>query len=85
VAVLRPDGSHLTRLTHFKGRDLNALPGGFSPDGQWIVYRVETGDNEPTLPGERYALMKISVHGGEPVLVAAIEGRPRNIDWGPAL
>ena len=83
VAVLRPDGSHLRRLTHFKGREINALVGGYSPDGQWIVYRVETGDGEPTLPGGRYALMKVSPHGGEPVLVAAIDGRPRNIDWGP--
>jgi Tol biopolymer transport system component len=84
VAILRPDGSHLRRLTHYKGRELNANVGGFSPDGKWIVYRVETGAAEPTLPGGRYALMKISPRGGEPVLVAAIEGRPRNIDWGPA-
>ena len=84
VAILRPDGSHLRRLTHFRGREINALVGGFSPDGQWIVYRVETGASEPTLPGGRYALMKVSPHGGEPVLVAAIDGRPRNIDWGPA-
>ena len=83
VAILRPDGSHLRRLTHFKGREINALVGGFSPDGQWIVYRVETGAGEPTLPGGRYALMKVSPQGGEPVLVAAIDGRPRNIDWGP--
>ena len=78
------DGSHLRRLTHFKGRETNALVGGFSPDGQWIVYRVETGAGEPTLPGGQYALMKVSPRGGEPVLVAAIDGRPRNIDWGPA-
>jgi Tol biopolymer transport system component len=84
VAVLRPDGSHLRRLTHFRGRELNALVGGYSPDGKWIVFRVETGDGEPTLTGERYALMKVSPRGGEPVLVAAVDGRPRNIDWGPA-
>jgi len=83
VAVLRPDGSQLRRLTHFKGRETNALVGGFSPDGRWIVYRVETGDGGPTLPGGRYALMKVSPDGGEPELVAAVEGRPRNIDWGP--
>ncbi len=82
VATIRPDGSHLRRLTHFKHRELNALVGGYSPDGRWIVYRVETGAGEPTLPGERYALMKVSPQGGEPVLVAAVDGRPRNIDWG---
>jgi Tol biopolymer transport system component len=82
VVILRPDGSHLRRLTHFRGRELNANVGSFSPDGQWIVYRVETGDAEPTLPGGRYALMKVSPRGGEPVLVAAIDGRPRSIDWG---
>jgi hypothetical protein len=27
--------------------------------------------------------MKVSPRGGEPTLVAAIDGRPRNIDWGP--
>ena len=84
VAILRPDGSHLRRLTHFNGRKINALVGGYSPNGRWIVYRVETGDGEPTLSGGRYALMKVSPQGGEQVLVAAIEGRPRNIDWGPA-
>ena len=84
VAILRPDGSHLRRLTHFKGRKINALVGGFSPNGQWIVYRVETGDGEPTLPDGRYALMKVRTQGGEQVLVAAIDGRPRNIDWGAA-
>ncbi len=83
VAVIRPDGSHLRRLTHFRGRETNALVGGFSPDGKWVIYRVETGDGEPTLPSGRYALMKVRATGGEPVLVAAIDGRPRNIDWGP--
>lgn len=83
VVILRPDGSHRRRLTHFRGREVNALVGGFSPDGQWIVYRVETGDGEPTLPGGKYALMKISPHGGQPVLIAAMDSRPRNIDWGP--
>lgn len=82
VAIIRPDGSHLRRLTHFKGREINALVGGFSPDGRWIVYRVETGDNKGTLQGGRYALMKISPRGGEPVLVAAVDGRPRSSDWG---
>jgi Tol biopolymer transport system component len=84
VAVLRPDGSDLRRLTHFKGRDVNALVGGYSPDGRWIVYRVETGDGDGTLPGGAYALMKISPNGGQPVLVAAVAGRPRSSDWGPA-
>ncbi len=84
VAVLRPDGSHLRRLTHFKGREINALVGGYSPDGKWIVYRVETGEGEGTLPGGQYALMKVRPRGGEPVLVAALDGRPRNIDWGGA-
>jgi Tol biopolymer transport system component len=84
VAVLRPDGSHLRRLTHFKGRDVNALVGGYSPDGQWIIYRVETGDGDGTLPGGQYALMKLSPHGGQPVLVAAVTGRPRSSDWGGA-
>jgi Tol biopolymer transport system component len=83
VAILRPDGSHLRRLTHFRGRELNALVGGFSPDGRWIVYRVETGDGEPTLPGGQYALMKVSPRGGQPELIAAMDSRPRNIDWGP--
>ncbi len=82
VAILRPDGSHVRRLTHFTGRHINALVGGFSPNGKWVVYRVETGGDEGTLPGGKYALMRISPRGGEPELVAAIDGRPRSSDWG---
>ena len=82
VVTLRRDGSHLKRLTHFKGRKINALVGGYSPDGKWIVYRVETGADEGTLPDGKWALMKISPHGGKPELIAAIDGRPRSSDWG---
>jgi len=43
----------------------------FSPDGQWVGYFERAGD-----------LMKVPVLGGEPSVVAKIEGRPTGGAWG---
>jgi Tol biopolymer transport system component len=39
--VMRPDGSHPRALTRFAGGDSHAFAGSFSPDGKWIVLRIE--------------------------------------------
>jgi Tol biopolymer transport system component len=45
VYLLRPDGTPLRSLTHFKGGHPNALPGSWSPDGRRIVLKADdSGD-----------------------------------------
>ena len=39
--VMRPDGSHPRALTHYTGGTSHAFAGSFSPDGKWIVFRME--------------------------------------------
>jgi Tol biopolymer transport system component len=39
--VMKPDGSHRRALTHYAHGTSNAFAGSFSPDGKWIVFRVE--------------------------------------------
>jgi Tol biopolymer transport system component len=41
VWVVRPDGSHPRALTHYTRGSSNAFAGSFSPNGKWIVFRVE--------------------------------------------
>jgi Tol biopolymer transport system component len=44
MLTIRPDGTGLRYLTDFRTPDQRALAGGYSPDGQWIVYRQESGN-----------------------------------------
>jgi Tol biopolymer transport system component len=44
VATIRPDGSHLRMLTSYTGGKRGAFAGSYSPDGNWIVFRVENPD-----------------------------------------
>jgi Tol biopolymer transport system component len=39
--IMRADGSHRRAITHYTGGTANALSGSFSPDGKWIVFRLE--------------------------------------------
>jgi TolB protein len=41
VYVMRPEGSHKVALTHYKHGLPQAYAGSFSPDGKWIVIRIE--------------------------------------------
>lgn len=45
VYLLRPDGSRLRALTHFKGGHPNALAGSWSPDGRRIVLKTDESDD----------------------------------------
>ena len=40
IAVVRPNGTDLTYVTRYIG-PVRAFVGGYSPDGQWIVFRLE--------------------------------------------
>jgi Tol biopolymer transport system component len=76
IATVRPDGTDFQYLTHYTG-PIRAWVGTYSPDGQWIVFRLER-DGLNTL-------YRIRPDGTDlhPILRASTF-RPRNIDWGPA-
>jgi Tol biopolymer transport system component len=76
VATVRPDGTHLRLLTHYRGGDWGAFAGSYSPDGRWIVFRIEN------LQLEQFKLMKMYPDGSHRKLIATLPFRPRSIDWG---
>lgn len=76
VATVRPDGTHLRMLTHYSGGIRGAFAGSYSPNGQWIVYRVEN------LSRENYRLFKVRPDGSDRRLIAKLPFAPRGIDWG---
>ena len=44
---MRPDGSHLRQLTHYRGGTVHAFTGSFSPDGRSITFKASpTGGYE---------------------------------------
>jgi len=76
IATIRPDGSSLRYLTGYVRPSHRAYVGGYSPDGQWIVFRLEIGD--------RSGLFRMHRDGtGRETLIPLGELRPRFIDWGP--
>jgi Tol biopolymer transport system component len=77
VVTIRPDGTGLRYLTDLQTPDQRALAGGYSPDGKWIVYRLEHGDQNALM------IMRTDGQGAHTVLPFS-SFRPRNIDWGPA-
>jgi Tol biopolymer transport system component len=81
LMTIRPDGTHLRRLTHFTqtGPDAHKVHvGSYSPNGRWIVYRMTIGDQTK--------LKRIPVNGGAPHTVILERGRAPlgNGDWGAA-
>ena len=76
IATIRPDGTHLRFLTHYTGGDVNAFVGSYSPDGRWIVFRL----NDHGL----FGLFKIHPDGtGLTTILPMSNFAPRFIDWGP--
>ena len=74
LVTIRPDGSGKTDLTRFTGGTENAFAGSFSPDGEQIVFRIESGDT--------YSLAIIDRDGGNLRRLTTGKGKPRFIDWG---
>ncbi len=77
IVTVRPDGSEWTYLTHYPA-GYRANVGGYSPDGKWIVFRLEAPGRVPTL-------YRIRPDGtGLHALYQSSTIIPRFIDWGPA-
>jgi Tol biopolymer transport system component len=76
IATIRPDGTHLHYLTHYQGGAVNAFAGSYSPDGRWIVFRLEDHG--------LYTLYKMRSDGTDlRVILSPSSFRPRSVDWGP--
>lgn len=76
IATIRPDGSGLQYLTHYQSQDVKALVGSYSPDGRYIVFRLEDHG--------LYALMTMRSDGSHLRTILPFSSfRPRGIDWGP--
>jgi Tol biopolymer transport system component len=76
IATIKPDGTDLQLLTNFTGGHTGVISGSYSPDGQWIVYRLDNAT------GNRYSLWKMRPDGTQRHLIANLPFKPRNIDWG---
>jgi len=75
IATIRPDGTHLRFVTHYTGGDVNAFVGSYSPDGRWIVFRLQDHD--------LFGLFKIHPDGSGLTMILPMSSfRPRFIDWG---
>ena len=78
IWTVRPDGTGLTQLTHYADPRLNAQVGSYSPDGQWIVFRLNRVDL-----GLR-ALYRIRPDGNDMHQVTDWSTfLPASNDWGP--
>src|SRR3984893_10524134 len=75
IATIRPDGTDLRFVTHYQGGAASAFVGSYSPDGRWIVFRL----NENGL----FGLFKIHPDGTHLKTILPLSSfRPRFIDWG---
>ena len=76
VVTIRPDGTGLRYLTDNQTPDQRAFAQSYSPNGKWIVFRQEHGDQS--------AMMVMRTNGqGMHAILPFSDFRPRSMDWGP--
>ena len=76
VVTIRPDGTGLKYLTDNQTSDQRAFAQSYSPNGKWIVFRQESGDQS--------AMMVMRTDGqGKHAIIPFSDFRPRSMDWGP--
>ena len=77
IATVRPDGTGLRYLTDFQNSARRAYVGSYSPDGNWIVFRLEDHG--------RYGLYRMHPDGSSVHPILRLSSlKPVAIDWGPA-
>jgi len=81
IVLVKADGSSALepkRLTSFDGAGHRALTPSFSPDGEWIVFRLRDGDT--------FALYHVRSDGSdlERLTEPSESFIPLEVDWGPA-
>jgi Tol biopolymer transport system component len=75
--TIRPDGSDLRAVTSYPPGGTRAFGNSYSPDGKWILLRIEQGS--------LYALFKIRPDGSDLTQITPFSTfRPRNMAWGSA-
>ena len=75
IVTMRPDGSHLRRLTKFHDPNTNAYLGSYSPDGRWLVFRLEARG--------LFGLYRMHPDGSHRHAILPLSPfRPSLIDWG---
>jgi Tol biopolymer transport system component len=75
LATVRADGTGVRYLTHYTDPEMRAYAGSYSPDGRWIVFRLEDHG--------LYSLARIRTDGTHlRTILKPSTFRPRFIDWG---
>lgn len=78
IYTLRPDGTDLRQLTHFRTLppDVGAAAGSYSPDGRWIIFKRVNND--------RFTLWKIRPDGTDLTRITRLRFWPTGaVEWGP--
>lgn len=78
IVTMRRDGSHRRHLTRFHDGATNAYLGSYSPDGRWLVFRLEKDG--------LFGLYRMHPDGSHVREILPLSPfRPSLIDWGPKL
>jgi Tol biopolymer transport system component len=83
IATIRPDGSGLQYLTHYQTQDVKALVGSYSPEGKYIVFRLEDHGLYALGGAERWEVRSDGSHVR--TILPFSTFRPKGIDWGPGV
>jgi hypothetical protein len=77
TATIKPDGTGLSWVTNYVSGGPLAFGNSYSPDGRWILLRLEIGD--------QYALYKVHPDGSDLQAITPLSSfRPRGMAWGSA-
>jgi Tol biopolymer transport system component len=74
VATVDPNGKNLRWVTRFKGGKQDAFVGGYSPDGKWLVIRLDQGVT--------HGLYLVHPDGTARHRIYVSRDVERGIDWG---
>ncbi|MEZ0446410.1 TolB family protein [Cellulomonas sp. ICMP 17802] len=75
IVTVRPDGSGVRQVTAFHDPEVNAFLGSYSPDGRWLVFRMEDHG--------LFGLYRVRPDGSHTEVILPLSTfRPALIDWG---